>query len=128
MKPATIPLLLPLFFVAPLAHPQTDVYVCLNADGSRQYKNTSEGIEGCKRVDVQGISMLPSPYKKAESLKPKQWPQLSLGMNKTTVEKAWGKPSSKRKVQTRENTIEEWKYAGHAKLTFQNGTLEVIEE
>lgn len=45
------------------AHAQTDVWVCMNSDGSREYKNTGE-TKGCKRVDMQGISMIPSPYKK----------------------------------------------------------------
>ena len=45
------------------AYAQTDVWVCMNSDGSREYKNTGE-TKGCKRVDMQGISMIPSPYKK----------------------------------------------------------------
>jgi len=45
------------------AHAQSDVYVCMNGDGTREYKNTGE-TKGCKRVDMQGISMIPSPYKK----------------------------------------------------------------
>lgn len=55
-----------LLFAASLAgsaHAQTDVWVCMNSDGSREYKNTGE-TKGCKRVDMQGISMIPSPYKK----------------------------------------------------------------
>ena len=46
------------------AHAEGDVWVCTNADGTREYKNTGE-TKGCKRVDLQGISMIPSPYKKA---------------------------------------------------------------
>nr|WP_314626199.1 DUF4124 domain-containing protein [uncultured Noviherbaspirillum sp.] len=47
------------------AHAQSEVYVCMNGDGTREYKNTGE-TKGCKRVDMQGISMIPSPsqYKK----------------------------------------------------------------
>jgi septal ring factor EnvC (AmiA/AmiB activator) len=45
------------------AHAQSDVYVCMNDNGTREYKNTGE-TRGCKRVDMQGISMIPSPYKK----------------------------------------------------------------
>ena len=45
------------------AHAQSEVYVCKNGDGTREYKNTGE-TKGCKRVDMQGISMIPSPYKK----------------------------------------------------------------
>ena len=45
------------------AHAQSEVWVCMNGDGTREYKNTGE-TKGCKRVDMQGISMIPSPYKK----------------------------------------------------------------
>lgn len=45
------------------AHAQSDVFVCINENGTKEYKNT--GItKGCKRVDLQGITMIPSPYKK----------------------------------------------------------------
>jgi hypothetical protein len=47
-------------------HAQSEVWVCMNADGTREYKNTGE-TKGCKRVDLQGISMIPSPYKKANA-------------------------------------------------------------
>jgi septal ring factor EnvC (AmiA/AmiB activator) len=42
---------------------QSDVFVCVNDNGTREYKNTG-ATKGCKRVDLQGISMIPSPYKK----------------------------------------------------------------
>jgi hypothetical protein len=46
------------------AFAQSDVYVCTNELGTKEYKNT--GItKGCKRVDLQGVTMIPSPYKKA---------------------------------------------------------------
>jgi len=47
----------------PAAHAEGDVYVCMNSDGTREYKNTGE-TRGCKRVDLQSISMIPSPYRK----------------------------------------------------------------
>ena len=46
------------------AHAQSEVYVCMTGDGTREYKNTGE-TKGCKRVDMQGISMIPAPYKKS---------------------------------------------------------------
>ncbi|MDB5791918.1 MAG: hypothetical protein JWQ80_1942 [Massilia sp.] len=56
------PLVLSAAMLTP-AHAQSEVYVCMNSDGTREYKNTGE-TKGCKRVDMQGISMIPSPYKK----------------------------------------------------------------
>jgi septal ring factor EnvC (AmiA/AmiB activator) len=38
---------------------QGEVYVCMNDRGTKEYKNT--GItKGCKRVDLQGVTMIPS--------------------------------------------------------------------
>lgn len=53
------------FATAPVAsvYADSEVWVCTNNDGSREYKNTGD-TKGCKRVDMQGISMIPSPYKK----------------------------------------------------------------
>jgi len=45
------------------AHAQSDVFVCVNENGTKEYKNTG-ATRGCKRVDLQGVSMIPSPYKK----------------------------------------------------------------
>lgn len=45
------------------AYAQGEVFVCVNDNGVREYKNTG-ATKGCKRVDLQGISMIPSPYKK----------------------------------------------------------------
>lgn len=38
---------------------QSEVWVCMNANGTREYKNTGE-TKGCKRVDMQGVTMIPS--------------------------------------------------------------------
>lgn len=55
--------LLLLASIAVHAHAQSDVFVCVNENGVKEYKNT--GItKGCKRVDLQGVSMIVSPYKK----------------------------------------------------------------
>src|SRR3569833_1200717 len=45
------------------AHAQSDVFVCVNENGTKEYKNTG-ATRGCKRVDLQGVSMIHSPYKK----------------------------------------------------------------
>jgi anti-sigma28 factor (negative regulator of flagellin synthesis) len=45
------------------AHAQSEVFVCINENGTKEYKNTGT-TKGCKRVDLQGITMIPSPYKK----------------------------------------------------------------
>jgi hypothetical protein len=100
-----------LLFLASLAHAQPNVYVCQNADGSREYKTTGDGIKGCRPIDMQGISLISRP---------------SLGMSKSAIQKSWGRPDATRRIQTRKGITEEWRYTGRGKLTFQNGILEVI--
>jgi hypothetical protein len=45
------------------AQAQGDVFLCVNDKGLKEYKNTGE-TKGCKRVDLQGVTMIPSPYKR----------------------------------------------------------------
>jgi hypothetical protein len=42
------------------AHAQSDVFLCINENGSKEYKNTGT-TKGCKRVDLQGVTMIPAP-------------------------------------------------------------------
>lgn len=53
-----------LVLAAGFAHAQSsnqgEVYVCVNSDGTREYKNTGL-TRGCKRVDLQGVSMITAP-------------------------------------------------------------------
>lgn len=114
-----------LLFITGLAAAQSQVYVCLNPDGTRHYRNDGSHRADCKRVDMLGISMIPSPYKRAV---PSTREPLSIGMSKATVAKAWGKPIGTRRMQTRNGVIEQWTYGWNAKLTFSNGTLEIIED
>ncbi len=54
---------------ASYAHAQTDVFLCLDANGNKEYKNT--GItKGCKRVDLPAMTMIPAPAPVAEVRKP----------------------------------------------------------
>jgi hypothetical protein len=45
------------------AYAQSDVFLCVNENGTKEYKNTGT-TKGCKRVDLQGINTIPSPYKR----------------------------------------------------------------
>jgi hypothetical protein len=114
-----------LLSITGLAAAQSEVYVCMNPDGTREYKNDGSQRADCKRVDMKAISMIPSPYKRAVP-PPKE--TLSIGMSKATVAKSWGKPIGTRRMQTRNGLTEQWTYARNTKLTFSNGTLEVIKD
>ena len=42
---------------------QSEVFMCVNENGTKEYKNTGL-TKGCKRVDLHGVTMLPSPSPK----------------------------------------------------------------
>jgi hypothetical protein len=48
------------------AYAQSDVYLCIDANGNREYKNTG-ATKGCKKVDLPGVTTIPGgpPAKKA---------------------------------------------------------------
>lgn len=100
------------------------VYVCTDARGNKEYKN--QPAEGCETVNLEPISALKKPKAKKTSLEPTK--SVSLGMKKSDVEKIWGAPELKRRVQNRKGITEEWTYRHHGKLAFQDGVLEVIED
>jgi len=56
--------LLLLAVAAGFAHAQSEVYLCVDEHGKKEYKNTGL-TKGCKKVDLPGITMIPAPPKKA---------------------------------------------------------------
>lgn len=48
------------FVLAPNASAESDVFLCVDEHGKKEYKNT--GItKGCKKVDLPGINLVPAP-------------------------------------------------------------------
>lgn len=111
------------------AHAQSEVYVCMNGDGTREYKNTGE-TKGCKRVDMQGISMIPSPYKKPVvqtasfnrpasapgATSPSDFPKIDSGTQKA-------RDTDRMQILAEEMKVEERKLAA-LKQEFNNGEPE----
>jgi hypothetical protein len=110
------------------AHAQSEVYVCMSGDGTREYKNTGE-TKGCKRVDMQGISMIPSPYKKpvvqtasfnrpagASAASPADFPRIDSSTQKA-------RDTDRMQILTEEMKVEERKLAA-LKQDFNNGEPE----
>jgi hypothetical protein len=112
------------------AHAQSEVYVCMNGDGTREYKNTGE-TRGCKRVDMQGISMIPSPYKKpvvqtasfnrpagavSGAMSPGDFPKIDSGTQKA-------RDTDRMQILTEEMKVEERRLAA-LKQEFNNGEPE----
>ena len=52
--------------LAPVAYAQGDVYLCVDANGKKEYKNTGS-TKGCKVVDLPRMTVVPAPAKKVAS-------------------------------------------------------------
>jgi len=134
MKTLSLVALLPMLVLSAAvlapAHAQSEVYVCTNGDGTREYKNTGE-TKGCKRVDMQGISMIPSPYKKpvvqtasfnrpasagSSASSPSDFPKIDSGTQKA-------RDTDRMQILTEEMKVEERKLAG-LKQEYNNGEPE----
>jgi hypothetical protein len=42
---------------------QTDVFVCVDEHGKKEYKNTG-ATKGCKKIDLPNLTMIPAPAKR----------------------------------------------------------------
>jgi hypothetical protein len=51
------------------AHAQSDVYLCVDESGKKEYKNTG-ATKGCKRIDLPGLTMVPAPTAPTAPKKP----------------------------------------------------------
>lgn len=122
------PALILMATVLPPAHAQSEVFVCMNNDGTREYKNTGE-TKGCKRVDMQGISMIPSPYKKPiaqtaslgrgaapATASPSDFPKIDSGTQKA-------RDNDRMQILSEEMKVEERKLAS-LRQEFNNGEPE----
>ncbi|RJG05588.1 DUF4124 domain-containing protein [Noviherbaspirillum cavernae] len=55
-----LPVVLLLAAAAGYVHAQSDVYLCVDESGKKEYKNTGT-TKGCKRIDLPSLSMVPAP-------------------------------------------------------------------
>jgi hypothetical protein len=106
------------------ANAQSDVFVCINENGAKEYKNTG-ATKGCKRVDLQGISMIPSPPNRKPALQtaaakpaasPSDFPKIDSGTQKA-------RDSDRMQILAEELRNEEKKLAG-LRTEFNNGEPE----
>lgn len=121
---AQLSALLLLSVVSASVYAQNEVYVCTNEQGLKEYKNT--GItKGCKRVDLQGVTMIPSPYKKAvaqtASAKPSVATPPEFPRVDSTTQKA--RDNDRLQILTEEMKTEEKKLA-ELKKEYNNGEPE----
>jgi len=49
-----------LLLLQSVAYAQTEVFLCVDANGRKEYKNTGT-TKGCSKVELQGITVVPAP-------------------------------------------------------------------
>ena len=53
-----------------LAHAQSEVFLCVDENGHKEYKNTGT-TKGCQRVDLPGITVVPAPVAPKKAAAPR---------------------------------------------------------
>lgn len=99
---------------------QSEVYLCVDEHGKKEYKNTG-ATKGCKKVDLPGITMIPAPPKKTvaqtASVKPASSPS---DFPKVDSETQKGRDNDRRQILLDEMKSEEQKLA-NLKKEYNNG-------
>lgn len=115
--------LIVLIIVAAQVQAQSDVYLCVDESGKKEYKNTG-ATKGCKRVDLPGIMSMPAPVKKASapvsaaktSASPPEFPKVDSGTQKA-------RDGDRKQILLDELKAEEQKLA-NLKKEYNNGEPE----
>lgn len=126
-----IPLLLaPLSFLFfSIANAQSDVYLCID-DKGKSYHATNTDPEKCKKIDLPGITSIPSPQKvNAAQRKARQAKGgVFLGMTKEqALASNWGRPQRINSTHNARGVHEQWVYGNGNYLYFYNGILESFQ-
>jgi hypothetical protein len=108
---------------AAYAQAQSDVYLCVDASGKKEYKNTG-ATKGCKRVDLPGIMTIPAPAKKyaapaaaaKTNASPPEFPKVDSGAQKL-------RDGDRKQILLDELKVEEQKMA-NLKKEYNNGEPE----
>ena len=106
-----------------LALAQTEVFLCVDENGKKEYKNTGT-TKGCKKVELPGITMVPAPVlppapKKAQAKSassPADFPKVDEGTQKS-------RDADRKQILSDELKTEEQKLAD-LKKEFNNGEPE----
>lgn len=104
-------------------HAQSDVYLCVDENGKKEYKNTG-ATKGCKKIDLPSLTMVPAPAKRAgtqtaaakPASSPSDFPKVDSGTQKV-------RDSDRRQILLDEMKLEEQKLA-NLKKDFNNGEPE----
>lgn len=104
-------------------HAQSEVYLCVDESGKKEYKNTG-ATKGCKKIDLPGLTMIPAPPKRAaaqtasakSASSPSDFPKVDSDTQKT-------RDNDRRQILLDEMKGEEQKLAS-LKKEFNNGEPE----
>jgi len=106
------------------AHAQSEVYLCVDEHGNKEYKNTG-ATKGCKRVELPGITTIPAPVARKSSrpsaaaktsASPPDFPKVDSGTQKT-------RDTDRKQILLDEMKAEEQKLA-NLKKEYGNGEPE----
>jgi hypothetical protein len=108
------------------AQAESEVYLCVNEKGDKEYKNTG-ATKGCKRLDLPGITTVPAPSVRRApatsasaapkaSSSPADFPRVDNGQQKA-------RDNERRQILMDELKAEEQKLAG-LKQEYNNGEPE----
>jgi hypothetical protein len=121
MKRQFLVLALSSTLISVCAYAQAEVYLCIDQHGNREYKNI--GItKGCKKVDLPGMTTIPSPRKTVQtaSAKPVATP-VDFPRVDDSVQKA--RDNDRRQILLDEMKNEEQKLSG-LRREYNNGEPE----
>jgi hypothetical protein len=105
------------------AHAQDEVFLCVDGNGKKEYKNTG-ATKGCKKIDLPSLTTVPAPPKRAaaqnvaakSSSSPADFPKIDDNTQKA-------RDSDRKQILLDEMRIEEEKLA-NLKKEFNNGEPE----
>lgn len=109
---------------AQFAHAQSDVFVCVDERGNKEYKNTG-ATKGCKRIDTANVTVIAAPRRgpvvaQTASIKasgsPSDFPKIDSATQRT-------RDNDRRQILLDEMKTEEGKLAG-LKKDFNGGEPE----
>lgn len=114
--------LLVLSSIVMCAHAQSDVYLCVDNNGNREYKNTG-ATKGCKKVDLPGVITIPTPaaIKKPQTTASKPASPSDFPRVDDAVQKA--RDSDRKQILLEETRSEEKKLAD-LRAEYNNGEPE----
>lgn len=115
--------LLLLAAVAGHVHAQSEVYLCVDEHGKKEYKNTG-ATKGCKKIDLPGLTMIPAPPKRSPvqtasakpASSPSDFPKVDSDTQKT-------RDNDRRQILVDEMKSEEQKLS-NLKKEYNNGEPE----